>query len=409
MSDVRLPVPVRKVLTESLDEATLTRLWGHLSAARGNRAVPAVRAWVVALASALVAAALVLLFAHSSAPTALRLADGHEIPTQMAAGAKAHLSFDDASTVEVAAGTHLDLLETTGHAFGMAMRSGTIVAEVEPGGPRLWRIECGPVTVEVVGTRFTVERTPHFVRVAVERGAVIVRGDPVPDRVVRIGAGQSIVVPLPEAALTGAKAAPAPSGTVFAGELDGTSMKPAWPFAEEGHHPARTTAVAEAVGTSRGTPPETSPVTSAVPAPSGSVMAFPVPEPAAARPSVLDSALAEADTLRRSGRFVEAARVLELVLAEHGSEPSAPLAEFSLGRLYLDSLGNPRLASVHLAGAIARGLPVALSEDAQARLVEARARAGDPPGAQGAAAKYHALYPGGRHSSEVDRWFSFAP
>jgi hypothetical protein len=59
---------------------------------------------------------------------------------------------------------------------------------------------------------------------------------------------------------------------------------------------------------------------------------------------------------------------------------------------------------MHFSRAPARGLPAAIAEDAEARWVEAAARAGDLPGAKEGALRYHARYPNGRHGADVERW-----
>ena len=159
MGNARLPVPVRRVLDESIDDAKLTRLWHGMRAQRKKKLVPARLAWVLTAVSAVLAAMIATALLRSPLPSALHLADGRDVPAKMATGGGGRLAFDDASSLDVAPGTELDLLESTGHAFAMAMRTGTIALDVHPGGPRAWRIECGPVTVEVVGTRFGVERT----------------------------------------------------------------------------------------------------------------------------------------------------------------------------------------------------------------------------------------------------------
>lgn len=46
---------------------------------------------------------------------------------------------------------------------------------VQPGGPRRWQVEGGLATIEVVGTAGRL-------RVSVQRGAIVVRGEGVPDR-----------------------------------------------------------------------------------------------------------------------------------------------------------------------------------------------------------------------------------
>jgi transmembrane sensor len=400
MSSSRLPVPVRKTFDDELDDATLTRLWARVAKARNKKTVPAARTWLAVLVSAIVAAVVALFFAHSYAASPLRLAGGAEVPARLANGAAIRLSFDDASTLDASDGTELELLESTGQAFATAIRSGSATWDVRPGGPRLWRIECGPVTVEVVGTRFTVERAPYFVRVSVARGAVLVRGEPVPDRVVRVGAGQALVVPLP---------GPAPSSSartpeaVTASPLDTSApsvFSPAQPEKALDDRPAPNLARPGPAAI-----PPSPPAPAKAPASVSSVADFSVAEHVPA----IAAALSEADKLRRGGQYLAAARVLEVALAEHGGDSGASVAEFSLGRLYLDSLDKPALASNHFASAMARGLPVALADDALARLVESNARGGNLNGARDAAARYRALYPNGRHASDVDRWVGASP
>jgi transmembrane sensor len=385
MSEPVLPTPVRRVLTDSIDDARLARLWQGLAAKRARRVMPVRRAWLVGVVPALVAAMLVAFLLRAPSGSPLHLADGRDIPAKMANGGATRLTFDDGSAIDVEAGSGLDLLESTARSFAVAIRGGATLFDVTPGGPRTWRIECGPVTVEVVGTRFTVERAPTFVRVAVSRGAVLVRGEKVPDRVVRLGPGQAIVVPLAAPTADGeARTAPRIGVTT---DMDGSMAAPTHPSAPR--------------------LPTAAPSSEPSPSPSGSVARFEAPAPAPG--SSIADGLAAADALRREGRFSEAAGLLERALAEHGGDASAALAEFSLGRLYLDSLGNADAAKTHFARALARGLPSAIAEDAQARLVEASARAGDLAEAMDKALRYHARYPGGRHASDVDRRAAGAP
>jgi len=389
MARSRLPVPVRDVLDESMDDATLTRLYARLRAGRARDVVPLKRAWALAAAAACIAALVVLLMGQSPATGPLRLEGGRDVPAKMTSGREGRLAFDDASAIEVATGTELDLLESTGSVFAMAMRAGALAVEVHPGGPRAWRVECGPVTVEVVGTRFHVERTPRFVRVAVDRGVVLVRGEPVPDHVVRLVAGQSIVVPL-------GTSDPAPSAAAESAPV----IEPSAPTPEP--TPAATTMVE-----SSAPPARRASVREPAPSASSPTALSANPAPPNAPGAAAD--LTEADAMRRAGRYMEAAAILERFLVIHGGEPSASLAEFSLGRLYLDALGDPARASGHFERALDHGLPVALTEDAIGRLTEASARAGNVPRACAAAASYHARYPNGRHAATVDRWCNSAP
>src|SRR5690606_30409094 len=100
----------------------------------------------------------------------------------------------DGSAIELAEQSSLEVLSNDRESFVTVLRQGRGTFDVKPGGSRRWRIEAGPVEVEVVGTRFTVERSADQVFVHVERGAVLVRGNTVPDRVQRLNAGAGLVV-----------------------------------------------------------------------------------------------------------------------------------------------------------------------------------------------------------------------
>lgn len=374
--------PLAAQLEYPLPEHRIHRVWQGVQRARSaRRSVPAY--YGVALALAAVFPAVLFVWFTRPLPAAeLRMANGGEVPPTLIAPSQRAVAFDDGSALSLAEGARLDVLESTARAFVLALRRGAVEFEVHPGGPRTWRIECGGLTVEVVGTHFTMTRTSESIRVAVTRGAVLVRGERVPDGVVRLGPGQSVLVPLGEESRvpSGAAATPVTAGS----------------------------AVIDAPA--RGLLPKTAPVGVDTPAPTNA----PASSPSAAAPALtetpaLDAFLLRADDARRSGRFGEAARLLEEGVAAYPGEPRVAIAEFSLGRLYLDSLGDAPRAAAHFSRAVADGrLPATLGEDAAARLVEARSRAGDSAGAVSAAERYRALYPAGRRSADVDRWVSSA-
>jgi transmembrane sensor len=120
--------------------------------------------------------------------------------------------------------------------------------------------------------------------------------------------------------------------------------------------------------------------------------------------SVADSPgdlLLAADAARLSGHPEQAARYLRQVVDGHPEDPRASLAAFSLGRVLLDELGRPGDAAAAFAQAMgARDL----AEDALARQVEALARAGDRSGARGLAEQYVEKYPKGRRLRAVKRY-----
>ena len=109
---------------------------------------------------------------------------------------------------------------------------------------------------------------------------------------------------------------------------------------------------------------------------------------------------------RLSGHPAEAVAPLERILGELSSDPQAPLAAFTLGRIELDALSHPAEARAAFERALALGVPAGLREDARARLVEACARAGETAAAASAASAYAREYPGGRHARAIEAWLS---
>jgi transmembrane sensor len=389
MSNARLPVPVRGLLDETLTEATVKKAWGRLDARRAARAKrPAFRSvWRAALVGAAIAVAAALLWLRPVTPSPLALIDGRDVPQSLQA-VTAPFSFDDGSRIDMTPETRLDLLESTPRVFSLALRAGQASFEVHPGGPRRWKIECGPVTVEVVGTHFDVTRDEHHVRVSVQHGAVLVSGEPVPDQVVRLGPNQFIDVPLQTV-----------ESTMPPADTRERVAVPTLPEAPRRDEPALSPHFVP--DPKRDAMPPRSEV------PSAALPPAPVSAASAQAASFdVGTALALADRERVAGRFRDAATILERIVAEHRSDPSISLAEFSLGRLYLDSFGDGGRAATHFSRALLRGLPDALAEDAYARLVEAYARSGSAALAKDVAERYRALYPNGRRRDDVTRWAS---
>jgi transmembrane sensor len=89
------------------------------------------------------------------------------------------------------------------------------------------------------------------------------------------------------------------------------------------------------------------------------------------------------------------------VVRDHGKSPVAPLAAFTLGRVYLDKLGQPDKAAT--AFERARGLAPtgSLAQDALAREVEALSKGGNAQRAYLRAQQYLRQYPTGRRLRAV--------
>ena len=67
--------------------------------------------------------------------------------------------------------------DNSASAVSFSLDAGRVRFDIRPGGPRRWTVKSGGVTVTVLGTCFTVERTETHTTVSVERGKVRVRAD----------------------------------------------------------------------------------------------------------------------------------------------------------------------------------------------------------------------------------------
>ena len=380
----RLEFPIKNQLREPVDEPTLRRIWhridGRLPAARRRRR----RATAGVLVLAATAAVAFIGYARRD-HRPLRLADGRALFAVDAPADGARLSLSDGSAVELGGGARLEPLESSGSTFLAVLQRGSAAFDVRPGGPRRWQIECGLATVEVVGTRFSCERAPGRLRVSVQRGAVVVRGERVVDRARRLVAGESLdvveasVAPVSAPAASSAalddRAAPA-GGAPEASRGEGAlpaDERVSW---RELARVGRVDAAFETLGAA-GVRRETR------------------------RLGVADL-LALADVARLSGHPREAVAPLERILTDFGHDAQAPIAAFALGRLELDALDEPREAAVALRRALALGVPRSLLEYVRARLVEAYARAGARASAREAASAYLRDFPTGRHRGEME-------
>ncbi|MFT3772758.1 MAG: FecR family protein [Minicystis sp.] len=400
MSDLR--APLRTAADVPVDEVTVQHMWRGIGKRRAHRQVSASfrRLRVVVALAACVAVALLVRFAVVRDAGPLRRAGGAELgdidgsASDALAGAPAsaprRIDLDDGSSLLVDAGARMKTLSNTSSSLITLLEGGRVTFDIRPGGPRRWIIECGLATVEVVGTRFTIDRAPHHGRVAVERGVVLVRGELVKDRIQRLTAGESIEIddgaaaalppapPSPAASsapVSIAPAQPAPSGVTATPSAPADQARAPW------RELARKGAFKEAYRAI---------------APAGIAQQ--------ATTASVDDLLLLADVARLSGHPTEAVAPLTRVMNEKSGDPRAPMAAFTLGRVQLDALGQAAAAAQTFARAVAMGLPQGLREDAYARVVEARARAGDRAGARAAAAEYEARYPGGSRLAEVRAW-----
>ena len=383
-----LPVPLVQLVDQSAPPH-VRQLWLDLNqrrARRRNKERQPVRArtWIaIAACFALLTTSGFLLSGESSARAgALGLAQGGALPAQMRT-VQTYQPFDlsDGSRITLVRGARLDVLESSPRSVALALRAGQARFDVRPHGPRTWRIDCGAFSVEVVGTKFVLLRDAAGLRVDVLHGAVLVRGEGIPDGVQRLEAGQSLHArpPLPPlsvvaATSTGGAAAvqeqrAAPGLQSLSAQVIRSSVAPAAPkrraIAQRARRRQQATAAA-----------------------SGQALARAVGDD-------VDALFREADKARLEGRLDDAVVALRRILERHADDSRAALAGFALGRLQLSALAQPDLAARSLRMALALGLPAALSEDAYVKLAEAHQRAGDHAAACSAWHEYTRRYPQG--------------
>jgi len=393
---------LREVLDDPIDDARADQLWSGIAARRTR----ARYAGALQVTGALALAAATLFWVgeygttHRTTPQttpradgSLSLDNGDPVTVLEAPEQPRTVVFSDRSHIELARGARLAPGANTAAAFALQMHGGAATFDVTPGGARRWSIECGPVTVDVIGTRFeVVDEGNARVQVAVEHGIVLVRGEAVPGSVRRLVDGQSLEVngALAKRDAGGIPAASSPSLAAITTPLPPTLPTPV--------------------------SPRTSPPGETRQAAAWQTLAHDGSYDEAYRSlgvdglvheslhANVDDLLALADVARLSGHAGDAVPPLSRVIEEHGTDPRASLAAFTLGRIELDTLGRPDRAATAFARAIALGLPQGLVEDAYVRLVEARARAGNRGSAREAADDYTRRFPQGTRAPAIARW-----
>lgn len=241
---------------------------------------------------------------------------------------------------------------------GFVLRAGAARFSVPHDEGRPFVVTAGDVTVEDLGTTFTVRFTAvDRLNVAVDEGRVRVRAG---ETDTEVAAGATLEVPVGPIA-----AAPVKQ------ERAARTVAASWrPLAERGQYEEARTALRKA-------------------------------GPSAVRNDTADLLLA-ADAARLSGHPAEAVPYLDRVVHGHAHDPRAGLAAFTLGRVLLDELGRPNEAVD--AFALARSFGGPLAEDALAREVEAASRAGDVTRSRELALLYRRLYSSGRRAKAVSRF-----
>ena len=367
-------------VTHELQDAAqeLTPHWDVERAARlyaGTRQLGRRRTVQRTAAGALTAVAAGVALAFALGSDEKQLAQQHgPVVTPAAESPSVHtVRLADGSRAELpGARSDLEVLENSEHRISLRLEAGRAHFDVVPNPSRSFSVEAAPYRVEVIGTIFDVERTTESVSVGVTRGKVRVYG---PNGAEDLVAGQS---------------------RRFARTVTAAVKPPAEPAVEE----------PEAAETAR--------VRNTKPRRSGSDATwrslsqsgqYDAAFESLRRGSVVDdepeALMDAADAARLSGHPQNAVRYLASVVERHGRSPVAPLAAFTLGRVYLDQLGQPDRAAASFERARKLSPSGSLAQDALAREVEALSKGGYAQKAYQRAQEYLQRYPNGQRLRAV--------
>jgi transmembrane sensor len=383
MSD-RIETELPSGLTPSLGEQTADALHATpWSAARTERLLVATKQRMVRrqrtyAAGAFVAAAAVLFIV---ATRVTPLFGPQPVAQQAVTGTRASatneqklIRFGDGSLAELAsAAAELDVERVSSDAIDVNLHKGRSNFRVTPNKARLFTVRAGDVMVTVLGTEFTVEKRNSRTWVKVTQGKVSVDWPGGNHRL--LVAGEEGQFPPEETVKAPEPAAPVvPAARPTTPHVE--AVIPAEkPIAELYRDKATEQEFDEAYELMKASP--------------------------AVVGSDVSALMLAADVARLSGHPAEAVPYLRRVLKEHGGDSRAPLAAFTLGRMYLGQLGSPGEAAAAFAQVRAMAPSGPLAEDALAREVEARSRAGEKAKAQQLAREYLQRYPVGRRTAIV--------
>jgi transmembrane sensor len=395
----------RDSLEPGYSEQEIRENWQRIEDRQGPVKVRRNMLSLAALGTCAVAAAV--LFFGSSNPssknssianlTAVDQSISMEAGATFVANKATNIALSDGSALSLAPNAKLNVIGNEGSRFVTQLQRGNVHFNVKPRGPRTWEIETGIATVEVVGTEFDVNVEDDGLLVTVSRGVVLVRGERVPGRVVRLTAGMSIRVKrerteaIPAAASVEPKVGSTAVALAEVGDRMSSVDKALLPSLVA---PAKPAQQAPAPQSPMVTPP-------AVISPSvASVTMAHAPETRAAAESFQPSPSPTLQTVQTLLRDVDALRatnpaaaiaLLSSQIDRYSNDPSYGVAAFTLGRMTLDAKDYTASATAFEI-VIRNGKPVSLVQDAQARRVEAMLR-GKLPGAAASLQTFVLHYP----------------
>lgn len=358
--------------TIRLQSATRTRRWDPT--------------WVWAgVAGAALAAALVVMLPHSTtiaepvkaALTGAPLKEGGWIET---VDTPQTLTFSEGSRVQVAGHSKARIGRLSTEAANIILESGKIHAKITKDTGLTWTIAAGPYRVRVVGTEFDVEWNFASQRFAVrvQEGNVRVAGAALPREGLALVPGQTLERTPPQIA-TADPVQPTPAPRT--GETNGPAK--AVRSARHGAPPAHASTISWQQLARDGK------YAKALRAAQSMGIA-----------AQLDGANAEdllllANTARYAGDGRTAHAAFIRLRERYPGDRTASLAAFSLGKLAIDTEGNPAEAARWFKTFLQESPRGDLAAGARARLMNALLAQGDRNGAESVARDYLEFHPGG--------------
>jgi len=355
------------------------------------------RSWALG-STVLAASLLVLLRAVTHVPSETAVTKNAPTPSTAAQVIRLH-DGSYATSAEAEAGAErrpavISLEEDSPRRATLILREGKMRFHVVPARERTFTVEAGAVKVTVLGMAFTMERNADRVTVSAEDSPLLVEWG-TGHRLLEVGESGSF--PPAEAPIT--VVAPKASGQPVASSARARAGAPRAVPVPAGAAPLTTGPASPTVVT-----PATAPPGAKASAATASALAS---SALAASPTATPSLAARweaADAARQEGRPREGAELLQRILDDHPTDPRAPLAAFTLGRVLLKDLARPREAAAAFARARALAPQGPFAEDALAREVEAWAATNEVATRRDRAEMYLRLFPAGRRVAAMAAW-----
>ena len=373
-------------------EQALSRVEPRWDEARSQRTLPGARRKLAAAGRrrALGAAALVLAVLGGGAAWLTLPASEQPVAAAGYVIAKDALRFQDGSRARLlddAASVGVSKVSPT--AIEVQLLRGRARFDVSKRPERTFRVDCGEVSVEVLGTSFELLRTGARTHVRVVEGRVAVRWA---TGVAQLGAGEQ-------------GSFPPSKWEASKSEASGEASAQATPEAAGAKRQAEATqrAAAEPAASASRSKPASSWRQHAEQGDFSRAYAL-LEEKGTRVADDVEELLLAADAARLSGHPEQAVPFLQKVVQRHSADPRAPLASFTLGGVLMNQLGRPREAELAYGHARTLAPRSSLSQDALARQVEAAHRAGDQDRARELAIEYEARHPDGRRRGAVRRF-----